>query len=222
MDLVPCLTVEQIGALLQGLTLLAGGVAFWFGYHQYSEAQAWKRHEFVASEVRLLNSDPLARNAMQMIDWGTREIELFPSHQDHKSRYVLITRPVLYAALTTHDKIGRPYNVQEAAIRDSFDAFFGGLERFEQAIQAGLVKPSEFEPYLAYWIRSICEGANPQLRDLLDEYVRFYRFDGVGPLFRHYGKTFGQGARTQASTAHDVQEQYEELVSAQSRADGAS
>jgi len=212
MDLVPYLTVDQIGALLQGLALVAGGVAFWFGLRQYSEAQTWKRHEFVAAEVRLFNSDPLARNAMQMIDWGTRSIELFPAHPDYNSRFVMVTRPALHTALTTHDKIGRPYNSTEAAIRDSFDGFFGGLERFEQFMQAGLVQADEFRPYLAYWIRSICEQANPKLRGLLDEYVRFYHFDSVGPLFQRYGQSFGQGHSTQASDAHEAQDRYETLV----------
>lgn len=212
MDLVPGLTADQIGALLQGTALLAGGVAFWFGLRQYSEAQAWKRHEFVASEVRQFNADPLARNAMLMIDWGTRRIELFPSHPEHVARYVLVTRPLLHLALVTHDKVGRPYTDTEAAIRDSFDAFFGGLERFEQFMQAGLVQPCEFQPYLAYWIRSICEDANPELRSLLNDYVAFYRFDSVGRLFRRYGQEIGQGQPSQASHVHELQKQYEELV----------
>jgi hypothetical protein len=222
MELVPYFTAEQIEVLLHGAALLAGGVAFWFGLRQYSEAQAWKRHEFVASEVRLFNSDPLARNAMQMIDWGTRTIELFPSHPDYNARYALVTRPVLHIALITHDRVGRPYTATEAAIRDCFDAFFGGLERFEQFMQADLVKSSEFQPYLAYWIRSICEETNPELRALLDEYVRFYRFESVAPLFQRYGKVFGQGLRPEASKAHDMQKRYEEIVSSESTSNGTT
>lgn len=222
MDVVPYLNVDQIGAVLQGVALLAGGVGFCFGLRQYSNAQAWKRHEFVASEIRLFNSDTLVRNAMQMIDWGTREIELFPASPDYKSRYELITRPVLHTALITHDKIGRPYTKSEAAIRDCFDAFFGGLERFEQVMQAGLVNAAEFRPYLAYWVRSICEEANPSLRGLMDEYVRFYHFDNVGPLFQRYGKVFGQGAQAAVAVSHEAQDKYEHLVSTKARSGATS
>jgi hypothetical protein len=94
MDLVPYLTVAQIEALLHGLTLVAGGVAFGCGLYQYSRAQAWKRYEFVAAEIRQFDSDPQVRNGMLMIDWGTRDIELFPAHPDYDSRFFSVTRPV--------------------------------------------------------------------------------------------------------------------------------
>jgi len=213
MDLVPYLTVNQIDTLLHGLALVAGGVAFGCGLYQYSRAQAWKRHEFVATEIRQFDAEPQARNAMLMIDWGTRDIELFPSHPDYPSRYSLITRPVLYTALTTHDKIGRPFTPAEAAIRDCFDSFFAGLDRFEQFIQAGLVSATEFKPYLAYWIRSICEDANPELRRILNEYVAFYHFEGVATLFGRYGRTFGKVDTVHSpASRHEIQDRYEEQV----------
>ena len=90
MDIVPYLTASQIETLLHGLTLVAGGIAFAFGLWQYSKTQAWKRYEFVANEARQFYADPQVRNAMQMIDWGTREIELFPSHPDYTSRFAAI------------------------------------------------------------------------------------------------------------------------------------
>ncbi|MFN8062710.1 MAG: hypothetical protein U0Q12_26395 [Vicinamibacterales bacterium] len=214
--MVPCLTQGQIGLILKAFGLLAGGCAFVVGLRQYSKAQAWKRHEFVASEMRSFNADPLTRNAMQMIDWGTRRIELFPAHPEYASRFQLVTRDVLHTALTTHDKIGRAYTATEAAIRDAFDAFLGGLERFEQFMQAGLVESSEFEPYLAYWIRAICEDVNPQLRGLLEGYVRFYRFDRVPALFMRYNRAFGQGVTSAANVA-EVQDKYEAFLASEAR-----
>jgi hypothetical protein len=113
----------------------------------------------------------------------------------------------------THDKIGRAFTRPEAAIRDCFDSFFGGLERFEQFIQAGLVSANEFQPYLAYWIRSICKEANPDLRRILNEYVVFYHFEGVASLFQRYGKTFGRSDGSQPlGSRHEVQDRYEEQV----------
>jgi hypothetical protein len=148
-----------------------------------------------------------------MIDWGTRNIELFPAHPDYESRFVLVTRPILHTALQTHDKIGRPFTGPEAAIRDCFDSFFGGLERFEQFIQAGLVSASEFQPYLGYWIRSICEEANPELRRILNEYVVFYHFEMVASLFQRYGRTFGRSdGSLPPGVRHEVQDRYEEQV----------
>ncbi len=149
---------------------------------------------------------------MLMIDWGTRNIELFPTHPDYNARFVLITRPALHQALVTHDKMNRPYTPTEAAIRDSFDAFFGGLERFEQVMQAKLVETDDLRPYLSYWIRAISEEVNPTLRGLLDEYVRFYHFDNIRPLFKRYQSDFGQGPRAKREEVHQVQERYEELI----------
>lgn len=213
MDLVPFLTTAQIEALLHGLTLIGAAVAFGFGLFQYRKAQAWKRHEFIAAEVRQFESNPLSRNAMLMIDWGTRSIELFPTHPDYNARFFLVTRPLLHTALTTHDKIGRAYTAPESAIRDSFDSFFNGLERFEQFIQAGLVGANEFQPYLAYWVRSICEEANPELRGILNDYVAFYRFEGVASLFQRFGKRFGVVNTIEPQVSRDeIQERYEAQV----------
>ena len=211
MDVVPYLTTVQIETLLHGIALVAGGVAFGIGVWQYSKGQAWKRYEFVAAEAREFYADRQIRNAMQMIDWGTREIELFPDHPDYNSRFVAITRPVLHTALTTHDKIGRPFTRTEAAIRDCFDAFWGGLERFEEFVQAGLVRPKEVEPYLDYWMRSICKEANPELQRILNEYVVFYHFIGVSTLFNRYGWQFGTGKALPPSDRQKVEEEYDNV-----------
>jgi hypothetical protein len=150
---------------------------------------------------------------MLMVDWGTRSIELFPSHPDYHSRFVLVTRPLLHTALITHDKIGRAYTPPESAIRDCFNSFFNGLDRFEQFIQAGLVGAKEFELYLAYWVRSICEEANPALRGILNDYVAFYHFEGVAPLFQRFRRTFGVVNTILPRMSRDeIQERYEAQV----------
>jgi hypothetical protein len=221
-DIVPYLTTAQIDTILQGLTLVAGALAAVVGFRRYSKAQAWKRHEFVAAEIREFESMSLTRNAMLMIDWGTRNVELYPSHPDYNSRFELVTRPLLYSALITHDKIGRPYTVPESAIRDCFDAFFGGLERFEQFMEAGLVSEGEFRPYLAYWIRSICEEASPELRRLLNNYVAFYHFDGVASLFRRYDRNFGLSDASQPVLPRaQIQDTYEARVQSELAAQSA-
>ncbi len=173
--------------VLDALTLVAGVSAFLAGLFQYHRAQTWKRHEFVAGEIRQFNQDPLSRNAMLMLDWGSRRIELFPEMTDPKTRFVNVDRPMLRTALMTHDKIGRRYTDVEAAIRDCFDAFFNHLGRFHQFCQASLVKPEQFRPYLQYWLDTIGKEIDPDVRERLREYLAFYRFEGAQRLLVLFG-----------------------------------
>jgi hypothetical protein len=216
------MTTEQIEILLKILIMIGAVIGFMIGLRryenalrQYENAQAWKRHEFVAAEIRQFNGDHLTRNAMLMIDWGTRDIELFPEHPDYKSRFEGITRDVLKRALMTHDKVDRPYNRVEAAIRDCFDAFFDRLERFEEFIQAGLVKHEEFEPYLGYWIGRIADDVT-ELRSVLEEYADFYEFDLVPGLFKRFGKDFGTARRPAPEHRFEIASKYEDYVAAHS------
>ena len=72
MDIVRFLTTERIDVGLKILLMLGAVIGFVVGLRRYENAQAWKRHEFVASEIRQFNADHLTRTAMLLIDWGTR------------------------------------------------------------------------------------------------------------------------------------------------------
>ncbi|HEY6331626.1 MAG TPA: hypothetical protein VI756_20035 [Blastocatellia bacterium] len=51
-------------------------MALLFGLLQYRKSERWKRAEFVAKEIKEFESDPLVQNAMLMIDWGVRRINV--------------------------------------------------------------------------------------------------------------------------------------------------
>jgi hypothetical protein len=208
------LSAEQITAAASVLLLVGGTVGFFVGLAQYKAAQVWRRQEFVAAEIKLFAADLQCRNAMQMIDWGTRRIELFPDHPEYEQRFVYVTRPILHEALRAHDVIGRPYTPVEAAVRDCFDAFFNGLDRFWQFVEAGLVSANDFRPYLTYWVRSISEEANPVLRDLLYRYAIFYGFTGAQRLLEQYGCELTEEQPPAQQQLLEVQNKYEELVAA--------
>ncbi len=76
--------------------------AFTFAIIQYRRSEKWKRMEFIANEVKEFEGDPTIRNALQMIDWGARKINLYLVSEPKEPDYRLITRKVQYRALLPH------------------------------------------------------------------------------------------------------------------------
>jgi hypothetical protein len=177
-------------------TAAAAFVAFLGGLIQYRHAQRWKRYEFVAKEIKDFKADPAVHNALLMLDWNERYIELFPDEPDPARRKALVTDALLAHALTpladkSAARLHEEFKNEEIAIRAAFDRLFDALERFEYFIQAGLVQRSEFDPYLRYWIDLIGhrEGTRkpPEVLDNLWAYVDSYSYSGVQKLLRRYG-----------------------------------
>jgi hypothetical protein len=187
MDWWPELTPEQWKLTLDTATLTVASIGAAAGLWQYRKAQRWKRSEFVASEVTHFTSDPPSRNAMLMLDWGSRRIDLFPYEETPERRFVRIDRPLLQTALLTHDQIGRRYTDVEAAVRDCFDAYFGSLDRFHQFIEAGLISEADVRPYLEYWVTTIDRELEPIMQERIRDYVTFYRFTGAQSLLTKLG-----------------------------------
>ena len=80
----------------------------------------------------------------------------------------------------------------ELALRDWFDCFLMGLEKFETSIQAGLIGPQDLKPFVIYWIQLISdrkfrrEGGSG-FYDQLFHYIYWAGYDGVQRLFERYG-----------------------------------
>lgn len=187
MDWWPHLTENQWKLALDATILAVAALGAAAGLGQYRKAQRWKRNEFVASEVTHFTSDPLCRNAMLMLDWGSRPIDLFPHEPDLQRRFVRIDRPLLQTALLTHDQIGRRYTDAEAAIRDCFDGYFGYLDRFHQFVEAGLISVGDVRPYLEYWMITIDRELDPVMQERIKDYVTYYRFNGAQSLLTKLG-----------------------------------
>jgi hypothetical protein len=83
------------------------------------------------------------------------------------------------------------FSLKEAAIRDSYDRFLDGLDRFGNYLAGDLVTVEDVEPYLGYWLREIastqCSPEDALWTFFLWAYIDFYSFNGVGRLFTDFG-----------------------------------
>jgi hypothetical protein len=145
-----------------------------------------------------------------MIDWARRRINLAQSSELPERDWPLITRDVLWRALLPHtiksiaaadsaaddgamDGEGRvgEFTKLEVMLRDTFDTFLDGLERFASFVDSRLVTADEFRPYLAYWIDDLAtdqgDSDDARWRCVLLTYIHFYRFDGVVRIFNALG-----------------------------------
>src|SRR4051812_42157700 len=150
-------TLEFILKIVAGI---GGFSLFIVGLRRYKKDQIWKRNEFVAKEIKEFTDDKMVRDAMFMLDWGSRYIELFPNKAKEDERFAKVDRRTLKAALIFHElRIKEPgkdrFTSTETAIRDTFDHFLFYLERFDHFIEARLISPAEIKPYLKYWIDTI-------------------------------------------------------------------
>lgn len=177
------------------LQLVGAGLAFVIALSQYVKAQSWKRAEFVANEVRAFLSDADVLKVMTMLDWGSRGIELGERAEDGSPRKTRVNYELLSSALMTRDEHGGAFSEQEAAIRDCFDRFLEYMERFEAFIEAGLVRPRDFSPYLHYWTALLAgEYGKIRHREVLPKFWRFvdfYGYSGVRHLVSRYQPTLG-------------------------------
>jgi hypothetical protein len=166
----------------------AGGLTlFIIGFKRYVKEQTWKKNEFVANEIKDFQNDKMVRNTMYMLDWGKRFIELFPDNPVYEQRFVKVTRNTLKLALQPHPIKGK-FSRIEVAIRDNFDVFFGYFEKYNQFIEAGLISKKELEPYLRYWIKTISDDIEPNVKNTIHHYINEYGYIGVQKLFEEYGK----------------------------------
>jgi hypothetical protein len=204
----------EIAKLVVSIFGFGGTIAaLYFGFRQYRRSEQWKKSEFVAKEIKEFESDPVIRNALLMIDWGSRRVNLFLKTDPSKDDLIKITRETQCWALLPHtieiDYLpgeANPSEVEgvsrrnfmgkftpiEARIRDTYDIFLDRLERFANFIKSGLVDAEEFRPYLIYWTDSITNGTDHPgdvaWQCALLTYINYYNYPGVQYLFARFGK----------------------------------
>jgi hypothetical protein len=176
------------------------------GVSTYLRNEKWKKAEFLANEMKEFFGTPRVQKALALIDWGTRELNLLEDRPADQSR-VIVTRQLQTMGLRPHILLDRSgsdsqkfaedissiegFTEPEAAIRDCYDAFLDGLERFASYVQTDLVDLNSLRPYLGYWIDDI-RSATANSDDAawcaaLLTYISFYRFEGVLWLFDAFG-----------------------------------
>lgn len=186
--------------------------AFVFALMQYRRSEQWKRVEFIANEIKDFESDAVIQNALLMVDWGKRRINLFLVDKPTNDDLVNITREVQWKALLPHtvkreateyhttpadnegkgEKGSTKFTFVEARIRDTYDVLLTRLDRFANFIKAGVISAEEVEPYIRYWIDALTNNENPTedaaWRCTLLTYINFYDYSGVKYLLKCYGK----------------------------------
>ena len=201
---------------LKILALLGASIAFVVGLLQYRKAQRWKRAEFLANEMKIFFATPRVQRALLLIDWGCREIQLLEDRPADES-WVIVTRQIQTMGLRPHTLLdqtgsdpetfhvdesvsGEGFTESQAAIRDCYDAFLDGLERFASYAKAGLIDVSSLRPYIGYWVDDISsptENADDAAWcAALLTYVSFYRFDDVLWLFDALGSSIRSSSPT--------------------------
>jgi len=204
----------QLAQFIASTLGVAGAiVAFSFAVFQYGRAEKWKRTEFIAKEIKDFESDPLIQNALFLIDWGSRRINLFLFSDPTHDQLVKITRDVQWKALLPHplkkkfpeyqtftasdeeqqskDYHKKTFTNKEAKIRDTYDALLTRLDRFATFIDSGLISARELKPFIIYWINAISDNNHQEdvaWRFTLLAYINFYGYSGVKNLFQSYGK----------------------------------
>lgn len=181
-------SVQIIDLFLKGIGGITAIILFIIGFKRYNKEQKWKIKEFVAKEIKEFHENKMNKNAMLMLDWDTRNIELYPEHPDYEKRNVLIGRKELERALLPHHNLTFKFSKDEAIIRDTFDHFLTTLTRFEHFIETEIVSLEDFRPYLRYWIDTIAEDLPVRARNVLHHYIIAYEYIGVINLVKRFGK----------------------------------
>jgi hypothetical protein len=165
--------------------------AFGFAIFQYRKSAKWKKLEFIANEVKEFESDPVIRNALLMIDWGERKINLDPVSGVEESDLITVEREDQWKALLPHPLKNRKnypnyqstkfgggglensravkegknaprFRPEEAKIRDTYDVFLTRLDRFYTFIDAKLIDAEDLHPFIKYWLDAITENTEPE------------------------------------------------------------
>jgi hypothetical protein len=150
-------------------------------------------------EMKSFFTDPRVRNALLMVDWSSRRINVELDEKIKIENCPRITRSLQIASLIPHTvkdkwqtsaeatenmearltetKLGS-YSLIEGLIRDTYDGLLDGLARFFHFVEAGLVSAEEMEPYLRYWIKDISrtdlKGREAEWQLALLTYIQFY------------------------------------------------
>ncbi len=213
------LATMHLDDYLKVLALFGASIAFGVGLFQYWKAQRWKRAEFLANEMKEFFANTRVEKAQKLIDWGCRRIPLLEDCSADQS-LVTVTRQMQTIGLRPDILLDRSgsdretfavdgkasrdgFTPAQAAIRDCYDAFFDGLERFASYAKTGLIDVPSLRPYIGYWVDQISsptENADDAAWcAALLTYVNFYRFDGVLWLFDAFGSSIRASSPTYIS-----------------------
>jgi hypothetical protein len=183
-------------SIVTAVLAFSGALVAW---RTFLRTERWKQAEFLAREMKEFFGDERVARALQMVDWGLRRIRLLEEFAPNGG-FVIVDRALQVRALKPHvllvqgsDEVGvGRFTIEEASIRDHYDAFLDGLERLGNFLQTKLVTVEMLTPYIGYWIEDIqsesANAADAAWTAALLTYIDFYRFRAVQSLFEAFGK----------------------------------
>jgi hypothetical protein len=171
--------------------VLSASVAFASGLLQYRKAQRWKRAEFVAGEVKEVLKDRWVAVALQLLDFNSNSYNLQKADHEHDLGEVKLNDIDLAVAMEPHSMRRGGLSTPEVRVREAFDALFDALQRFEHFVASGLVRSSDFAPYLHYWLKllgDVNSGRKPQVVvAAIWRYIEFYGYHDVQRFMDRFG-----------------------------------
>lgn len=124
----------------------------------------WRRASAAQISLEKMESDPLAADAVLMLDWDGRK---FPSGNP----VWLLRRSEVLQALRTG---GDPFSKSEVYVRDALDRLLWHFERIQQQIDVDLIDRRHVRFPLAYIVALIDEQPAP-----FEHFIRAYGYSGA-------------------------------------------
>jgi hypothetical protein len=172
------------------LKILGAAAAFWIGLNQYRKSEAWKRLEFVAAEMKAFYDDAAVKLAMGMLDWRKKEVALFKYRSENDFEREVVDYAIVASALAIDPEM--KYDKVHSAVREIFERFLEFLARFEGFLATGVVKQSDLNPYLDYWIKLIAgqdthsPEVTKQVLPSLWKFIDYYGYRDVRKFISRY------------------------------------
>ena len=208
--------VDQWKLAVSALGFAGTLITLMFALRQYRRAEQWKRAEFLAREAKEFFGDPKVRMALMLSDWGQRRVKLGKIADATDETLTYVTRELQVRALLPHTIVGSmsesdlegessdqevtgAFTREHAIVRDCYDAYLDGLERFGSYLSTRLVNAQDLRPYLGYWIDDLAaptsDPKDAAWAACVITYVHFYGYTGVEHLFREFGHDIGRTSR---------------------------
>ena len=199
-DLEPLKLLVSVATLVVGI---CGGIV---AAKSFGRSEKWKRAEFLAGEMKEFFADDRVKKTLLFVDWGARRVQLLPESAIDGGK-VVVDRMLQANALRPHsiardvvdgtdsaensevESLAR-FRQAEVVIRDCYDGFLDGLERFASYAQTSLVDIEALHAYLGYWLSTIqapAKGPNEAAwKAALLTYINFYGYTRVTWLFEQF------------------------------------
>jgi hypothetical protein len=181
-------------AKLSALGALGALIVFACGVWQYWQAQQWKRLEFVADQMAKFFSDSQVKTAMRLLDYSRIRLAADGSRAIGSDGGTVFDDALCIRSLCLHtDSPDQMEDLppEEMIAREAFDAFLTRLENLNHFIATKLIKPTDLEPYLSYWLTILADPTKKwkpyEFYVAMHRFITGYGYSGVQDLLEKVG-----------------------------------